>query len=602
MEPEVQLSRPRSKKKTKILIILAAFIVLMLAAAGTFTGMVLQNDNAYKGIRIGSLDASGMSRDGLKKALDAEYQSVADRQTITVKSEKAEITVGFPDIGVRYDTQAAVDAVFAIGRTGTVFDRLYDIGNAGMNGIALDVPQTYNKEKVDALINDFYSRTLVHVSEGELLVAENSVTIRSGHHGENIDKAKTLELVTGLIKDCKSGTVEPEIIVTRPAKFNVDELYKQIVSEPEDASYRVENSQLVLQPHKIGRGIDKAQLEAIVAELEKTESTERLLPVTFSMPKITTEIAAASLFKDELAAWHTSFSTGTENGKNRGFNIGLSVAKIDGMVLAPGETFSYNDVVGPRDLAHGFKIAHVYSAGKIIDGVGGGICQVSSTMYSAILRADLEIVERRNHSFTVGYVTPGQDATAYYGGTDFKFKNSTKWPIKILASVKNNKIYVSLMGTNDNPGKTVIISSKTLSETPYTVKYIDDPTLSAGTTKEILPGLNGIVVETYKTIKQDGKVVSQTKLHTSTYKMYPQDLLRGTKPVAGTAQGGTAAGGAAGAAAGNSTAGSGSAVQEGSAAPVEVPVDEAPDGAEQPTESGAATDTAGSSGAELPTP
>lgn len=538
MEPEVQLKRPSNKKRKTLSLILTAFILIMISAASVFAYMTLSYDKVYKGITIGSLDASGMGRDELKKALEERYQSVADQQAITLKTDRAEVKAGFPDLGVRYDTAAAVDRAYAFGRSGTVFDRFYDIASAGINGISLNMPQTFDKAKVDRFVDELYQKTLVKVNDGALLVTDTNVTLRSGNHGENIDKVKTAELIKELIDSDKSGVIRPEVVVTPPSKFNVDDLYRQIESDPVDAAYTVENNKLALQPHKVGRKIDKAQLDSIVAELEKTENTERVLPVVFAQPKITSEMATSILFKDELASWHTSFATGTTNGKNRGYNMSLAIVKINEMVLAPGQEFSYNDVVGPRDLAHGFKLAHVYSAGKIIDGAGGGICQVSSTMYSAILRADLEVTERRNHSFTVGYVPLGQDATAYYGGTDFRFKNSTKWPIKLLASIKGNKVYFSILGTNDNPGKTVIISSKILSQTPYTIKYLDDPTLPAGVEKEKLPGMNGYVVETYKTVKQDGKVISQTKLHTSVYKVYAQEMLRGTKP--GTGKPGTA--------------------------------------------------------------
>jgi len=109
-----------------------------------------------------------------------------------------------------------------------------------------------------------------------------------------------------------------------------------------------------------------------------------------------------------------------------------------------GEVFSFNDVVGPRTVANGFKIAKEYVNGKIVDGVGGGVCQVSSTLYSAVLFADLETVERQNHMFTVSYIPLGRDAAVAYNELDFKFKNNTNWPIKIVSSVKNNTYLYNL--------------------------------------------------------------------------------------------------------------------------------------------------------------
>jgi hypothetical protein len=207
----------------------------------------------------------------------------------------------------------------------------------------------------------------------------------------------------------------------------------------------------------------------------------------------------------------------------------IAAGKIDNLILAPGEEFSYNRIVGPRDIEHGYKEAHVFSGGKVIDGVGGGICQVSSTMYAAVLKADLKVTERRNHSFIVGYVPLGQDATAYYGGTDFRFVNSTNWPIQLSVKVSGNKVNFTIKGTNETPEKTVIISNKILSETPFETRYTDDPTLPAGTTKVLQEGSKGYVVETYKTIKINGKVISQSLVNKSTYKPCTEEVLRGTK-------------------------------------------------------------------------
>jgi len=531
MEPEVQISHTASRRKNVILIIMAGFILLMLSATSVFVFLTLRNSSVYKGVHIGSQDVSGMSRQELKQYLDTNYQNVIDALEITLKTEKTELKTSYPELGIHYDTDAAAQNAYSIGRKGNIFDRLYDIAQAGLKGVVLEMPLSFDESKLDSFVNKFYNMTFISVKEGAIYIMSSSVTIRSGRHGENIDKVKTLDLVKTLISDCNGGILEPEVLITLPTKFSTDELHKQLISEPADASYKLENSVLTLIPHVIGRQIDKSLLEDIIVELDKTENTERVLPVTFISPGITSEMASSMLFRDDLGTANTYFSTSTENGRNRKFNMGLAVDKINNMILAPGQEFSFNQVVGPRDLEHGYKFAHVYIGGKITDGIGGGICQVSTTMYNAVLEADLTVAERRNHSFTVAYVPLGQDATAYYGGTDFRFINSTNWPMQLLASIKGNHIYFTIKGTIEAPEKSVVISNKILKEIPIPVKYTDDPTLPVGTEKEIEEGLKGFVVETYKTIKMGDKVVSETKLHTSTYKAYAQIILRGTKPV-----------------------------------------------------------------------
>lgn len=533
MEPEIQIRRRTDKKKSIVLIIIIAFIALMVVSASVFAYLTLQNESVYKGVYVGGLDASGLSKQQLQAQLNVKYDTPDNGTGITLKASDTEMPITFAELDLIYDIDSAIKNAYAVGRTGNIFNRMYDIAVACINGKSISVIQNFNEERINAFVNQFSVQVFKSVKEASLLLSDDKVVIRSGRHGEHFDKAETVKLITDLIKNGKGGIVTPEVIVTKPNGLNADDIYDQITSKPIDASYAVENNKLVLTPHSVGRDIDKGKLEEILKDLGQTEEKEHVLPVSIVMPSITSDTAASMIFKDELASTVTSFGTGTVNGQNRKFNMQLAVKTINQLILLPGEEFSFNKVVGPRDVEHGYKTAHVYIRGRIEDGIGGGICQVSTTMYSAVLAADLEVTERKNHSFTVGYVPLGQDATAFYGGTDFRFVNSTKWPIKLLSNVNGNKIHFSIMGTNENPGKTVIISNKILSKTPHTVQTTEDPTLPIGTEKQTQEGLDGYVVETYKTIKADGKVISQKKLHTSKYNPCTQMLIVGTKPVEG---------------------------------------------------------------------
>lgn len=533
MEPEVQIHRRRDKKKNIVLIIFIAFIALMVVSASVFTYLTLQNESVYKGVYVGGLNASGLSKQQLQTQLTAKYDTPDNGTGITLKASDTDIPITFAELDLSFDIDSAVNNAYAVGRTGNVFNRMYDIAIACLNGENISVIQNFDEKKIDTFVNQFSDQVFKSVIEASLLLSDDQVVIRTGKHGEHIDKAETVKLVTDMIKSGQGGIVAPEVIVTNPNELNADDIYDQITSKPSDASYAVENNKLVLTPHSVGRDIDKVKLEEILKDLGQTEEKEHVLPVSIVMPSITSDMATSMIFKDELASAVTSFGTGTVNGQNRKFNMQLAVKTINQLILMPGDEFSFNKVVGPRDVEHGYKTAHVYIRGRIEDGIGGGICQVSTTMYNAVLTADLEVAERKNHSFTVGYVPLGQDATAFYGGTDFRFINSTKWPIKLLSNVSGNKIHFSIMGTNENPGKTVIISNKILSKTPHTVQTTEDPTLPIGTEKQTQEGLDGYVVETYKTIKVDGKVISQKKLHTSKYNPCTQMLIVGTKPVEG---------------------------------------------------------------------
>ena len=530
MQPEIQRDTGKPGKRNIIIISLIVFSLLMLATSAQLIYMTLKYDRVYKGVYINGLNAGGMTRAELTSALKTRFQDKIKDLEIILDSGRIVEKTGYTDLNVSYAMDNAVNDAFSLGRTGNMFERLYAIFIAGLKGANVDMPLSYDKGKLDSFISDFHKKTLIEVKETEILIQDDKVTIRSGHHGENADKNSLASTVDEMINTCRGGTVKVEIVVTPPNKLDVDDLFARLNREPVNAAFKVLDGITSIEPHITGMKIEKSTLEAIAVDLEKSENTEIILPVQYIQPEITTEKANAMIFKDQIAYMSTHFSTSNENDRNRGENIKLAVSKINGTILVPGDVFSFNGIVGPRAEADGYLTAHTYVAGKVIDGIGGGICQVSSTLYGAVLKSDLEVIERRNHTFTVGYVPYGQDATVSYDTTDFRFKNSTNWPIKIEAGVtKNNNVFFSFIGTNEVPEKKVIITQEILKKIPFATKYIDDPNMPEGKTSVRQEGKEGYVVDTFKTIKMDEKVISETKLHTSTYKPLTEEILMGTK-------------------------------------------------------------------------
>jgi len=206
--------------------------------------------------------------------------------------------------------------------------------------------------------------------------------------------------------------------------------------------------------------------------------------------------------------------------KNRTDNVKLACSKIDGLILYPGDEFSFNDVVGKRTYEAGFKDAAIYLAGEIADGVGGGICQVSSTIYMGAVYADLEITSRRNHRYTVTYTKLGEDATVSYDvGVDFKFKNNRDTAIKLVIVQESDYVKFEIYGTyaEGEENKKVTMVSKTISTTPFDTVYVVDETIEVNTQKLKNSGYTGYKVETYRVVTVDGKEVSRTLESTSNY-------------------------------------------------------------------------------------
>jgi len=532
MDPEVQQQQNQLKNRpiNVLLISLAVFSLIMIFLASQFIFAILNYDNVYKGVYIEDVHVGNLAESEVVDLLKTRFKAAPQEVVLTLKAGEAVKNFSLKEISAGYDLEEAAAEAYNFGRTGSPFQRLYSIYNAGRKGIRLSMPVSYDKKALENIVNSLYEEVFREVKEADLLIEEDKVIARSGHSGISFDKADVVSRLDSIIQRFESAEIEIPLQITFPVRINVDEFYDTINKEPVNATFEVKDNKLITIPHVMGRQIDKQELAAALSELENTENTEKLLPVKFTLPEITLEKLEGMLFKDTLGTMSTSFDTSTENNRNRAENIKLASSKIFGKILAPGEVFSFNDVVGKRTVESGYKAAHAYIGGKVIDDVGGGICQVSTTLYNAVLFSELEVIERTNHMFTVGYVPLGRDATVSYGGPDFKFRNSTKWPIKIQGAVLDgNKIYFEIKGTKQDPSREVEFVSKTINTFDYETVYIDDPNMFEGQSYVKQAGQPGYVVETYKIVRENGVKLSEVKLHTSTYRPLTMEIVRGTK-------------------------------------------------------------------------
>ena len=253
-----------------------------------------------------------------------------------------------------------------------------------------------------------------------------------------------------------------------------------------------------------------------------------MIPLKITIPKITINNLGEDAFPDKLGEFTTRYDA---SNKNRSTNLELASAKIDGTVIMPGETFSYNKIVGERTISAGYKEAPVYAGGKVVDGIGGGICQLSSTLYNAVVYANLEVTNRNNHRFTTSYVEIGRDATVSWGTIDFCFKNTREYPIKVVSKVEGGVAKVSIYGIKEEKEYDVTIQSTVTEKIPYTVSYIEDTTLEEGQEVIKQSGAEGAKSITYKIVKYNGMIISKTVLSTDSYSAMERIIKRGTKKV-----------------------------------------------------------------------
>jgi vancomycin resistance protein YoaR len=315
----------------------------------------------------------------------------------------------------------------------------------------------------------------------------------------------------------------------------VKQTWKTLYDEqPVDAQRIITpDDRIELVPGKDAYRIDLDRLAAALSTLAtgpawvsqgKEGPAELALPLIAVPPAVTLDILKAQGIERKLIEFSTSFPTRDEG---RIHNIRATAQTIHDRLLKPGEIFDYGEVIRQTEETFGFREAPVIVNGKIVPGIGGGICQVSTTLYNAVLRAGLEVVERRNHSLPVSYIALGQDATFASGHINFKFRNNTESYLLIRTETDERRITVKLFG--NAPGNvTYDIESKIVETIPPPVKYVRNPALPIGGKQLILQGKPGYVVETYRITKQDGNVVAETKISRDTYSPQPTVIATNT--------------------------------------------------------------------------
>lgn len=521
-----------SKVKMIKFIILPVIIILTIMLSISLITFVylLSGDKIHDGIEINGLEAGKLSVDELKNLLETKYSEKINISKLILSYGQKTYETNISNISVKFDIDGAIKKAYEHGRSGTLINRLSRIMEVKDSGYNYKIDYTYDLKKVDEIIRDFENKILKRVKQHELYISNDKVAILSGHSGESINKTLLNELIGKYLMGETSNIIQVPVDEIQPEKIDIDDYYEKVGLEAADAYVKFENGKAVIISEVVGRSVDKGLLQRIILQAQKTEDTEFVIPIQNVIPERTENELKDKLFRDIISTWKTSFKSDSDIAKNRSQNIKIAASKINGTILLPGEVFSFNKVVGERTREAGYKDAYIFVNGKVIPDIGGGICQVSTTLYNAILPLGFDIIERRNHTYTVDYSALGMDATVVYGQIDFKFRNSGSWPIKILSSVtKNNELVFSIVGTDEGGNTTFLYESVVKKTIENNTLYIDDITLEEGKTKVKQNGSKGYIVDTYKIIKQGGNIVSRKKMYTSNYKPLEKQILRGTK-------------------------------------------------------------------------
>lgn len=426
-----------------------------------------------------------------KRGSESEEESISTEETTTIPEIKLTKEVKIDNISItgmsRDVAKAAVLREYPWMMQVTNGDESYALSNL-------------IEPKIDALLDEVYSEDEKQFYQLDLSGLDEAITEQAAAIAQKWDKK------------AKNGSI---------------------------SSFDKDANRFVFSKGESGVAVNQEKLIADITKALESKDFDAVIPVsTTSIPPEFDEAAAKEKYKTI-----STFTTNSTANSKRNTNLKLACQAINGKVLQPGEEFSFNNVVGQRTEEKGYQAAAAYSNGEVVQEIGGGVCQVSTTLYNAVLRAGLKTTTRRAHTYEPSYVTPGMDATVSYGGPDYKFVNNSSTAIGIRASYENQVVTVSIYAVPilEEGVKYSLKSTKIKDIDLSAPTYEEDQTLQPGEEKVKSKGTQGSYWETKLIVTKDGKTISEEVDHNTTYKGHAPVIARNTSGVVISANQTTAA-------------------------------------------------------------
>lgn len=503
----------KGKKIVLFYILPSSILVLLILFFSTIFAFINLNSNTIiNGIFIHGIDVSGLTTEEAKEKVSKTLnEQLANSINLVYKDYS--VTILPSDFEACYDIDSAVNTAYSIGHSNNIFVDNFSIVNALSKNINVSPQINYDIDLLNSIIKNINSNIPDLVVQPSYYIDGTTLTITNGKDGIIVNSNELADDIIAVLNDFTStvDTIKIPVINKTADSIDIESIYKNIRKDPVDAYYTT--SPYALYPSSNGLDFDISIEDA--KSMISSYQEEYNIPLKTLYPNVSTNQIGTEAFPDLLSEFSTSFSS---SNSNRSTNITLAASKINGVVLMPGETFSYNQTVGQRTKAAGFKEAAAYSNGEVVSEVGGGICQVSSTLYNAVLYANLEITERYNHGFKTSYVKPGLDATVSWGGPDFKFTNNRNYPIKIICDTTGKTLRIYIYGLKTDNDYKVELEATYLSTVYAKTVYKTDSSLASGASKVIQSGSNGCKTATYKILYDSaGNFVSKECISQDTY-------------------------------------------------------------------------------------
>lgn len=431
------------KNKTIGKIIIIFSVIAIAASLYCLACVELEDDKIWKNASVNGISVKGMTKEEAADALDAQFVKNYSGQTLAVSYEGKTYPVNiYTALGI--DTADTIDQLYSSGH-GKWYFRGAQWLYCQLTGIIekeLTVhPHAESAETLEDAMKEAGFPVTDNSTESTYEITETALIIHKGQKKDVADIAKLEQEMTAAIENNDYETViECPVTEKVPEDINFQKIYDEVHKEKKNAS--LDKKTLNISDSQNGVSFDAEDAAKQYASCEY--GADMRIDLKIEKPEVSTEDLKNNLFTSTLA----SYSTQGGGSQGRITNISLAVKSCNGVILLPGETFSYNDTLGERTKERGYKAANAYSNGEVVEQLGGGICQVSSTLFSALLYTDLEIVSRSNHSMPVSYLPMGMDAAVSWGAPDLKFKNNFDYPIKLSASYSGGEISFKILGAS----------------------------------------------------------------------------------------------------------------------------------------------------------
>ena len=457
------------KKQMKNGMIKVLILLLILVGVYGLWCHFLTDNVIWKKLKVNGIAIQGMTKeeaiDAISRDFKEKYQNT--QMTVTLNGKKFQVSV-YPVLGL--DVKSIVESAYSLGHGawythGT--DRIELMNNKTKEEVTL-MPEARNKDELDTVLDEAgilngstTVQTSCELTDTDLVITKGKTGI-----GPDMDALKE-EILRAISIEDYEAVIECPTKETPPDELDMEVYYEEVHTEAQDASLG-ENNEIIPAVTGISFNVKSAE-----KKLKKAKEGETVtIPLEITLPDVSTEEIEALPYLNLLGTY-TTYCGGTDN---RVANLKLAVEACDGVELQPGQIFSYNDTLGPRTEERGYREATVIVGGEHAQDIGGGICQISTTLYMACLQSDLAIVERHNHAARIDYVEDGLDAAVVWGGQDFRFQNNSAYPVKITASYdeKEEAVTVSIYGTKTDNNQVEITTEHSDANTCRTYRSVYD--------------------------------------------------------------------------------------------------------------------------------